>query len=245
MKKSINTEKSFSINNINEVYVCTSSPDINLIPIDGEEIKAHFHGDISTISEKNIPQLFCQTNGDKINIEVKSSGFGSWTGNIMLDVYIPNTYSQNVSAKASSGDIKIENFNVTSLKCRTSSGDIDLKSINVENTTLHTSSGDITCVNFEGNLDASTSSGDAFIDCATLSNSNMDVKSSSGDIEFKLPEDSQFNFKAKTSSGDITTEFPIAVLGTMSRKNFEGKIGDSNNTIKTRTSSGDIEIKKH
>lgn len=249
MKTSVNTEKSFGIENISEIYVSASSPNINLIPIDGLEIKAHLHGEVSSNSKECIPELVCSSEKNRIKIEVKRNpsnsinllGWSGWSGSLVLDVYVPNQYDEKIRTKTSSGDINIENFKIDRLKCSASSGDINISSIAVNSSTVSASSGDINVENFEGELSISTSSGDVGVNVCegsldiSTSSGKANVKGFSGDLDASTSSgkaDIQYNsfdsnkVKIKTSSGKVSLSLP----------------SDSSFNFETITSSGNMNI---
>lgn len=262
-KKIINIEKVYDIDNLNDIFIETSSTDVNIIPVDSDEIKIHLYGSAKASSEKSFPKLFTEIQGDKLTIEVRSFngfGFSFFSGDINLDIYIPKKYKNNLDIDVSSADViindlEINNFNfdsssgdldLKSLKSnesifKTSSGDIDLQSFKSNESTFKTSSGKINAEDFSGDLECVSSSGKIYFEYENFNN-NVYIKSSSGDIKLKLPNDSEFHLKADTSSGDIVTDFPISIIGSIKDDYLEGTFGNGDNKINIKTSSGDIEL---
>lgn len=247
MKKSISNEKKFDITGIKEIYVSTSSPDINIIPTDDTEVKAHLHGNVKAKSEEYIPNLVCSNSNSKILIELKRTqnssfnifNFGSWSGDLILDVYIPREYSNCIVSKVSSGNLDIKNLEVSNLTCKSSSGNIVIKSVKAKTGKINASSGTITIDELEGQFQISSSSGTInlshCIGSLNLSASsgkinasnlrgNLESSTSSGTAYIQYDKLDNINTNITTSSGSVKLNIPE----------------DSQFNIETKTSSGSI-----
>lgn len=262
-QKTINEEKVYKIDNFKDIFIETSSTDVNIIPVDSDEIKINLTGNARSSSEKSLPKLFTEVKGDKLIIDVRSfSGFGFsyFSGDINLDIYLPKKYKNNLDIDVSSADVIINDLEINNFNFNTSSGDLDLKDLESNKSTFKSSSGDlnlksfksnesifktssgkVNAEDFSGDLECVSSSGKIYIEYENFNN-NIYIKSSSGDIKLKLPNDSDFHLKADTSSGDIVTDFPISIIGSIKDDYLEGTFGNSNNKIEIKTSSGDIEL---
>ncbi|MTI48702.1 MAG: DUF4097 domain-containing protein [Firmicutes bacterium] len=249
MKKIVDVKKSFSIKDINRIYIKVSSPNINLIETNEDKLKVHFHGEVSTNNENNIPQLFCEVEEGKINIEVKIEktsnfnliGFNSWRGSLVLDVYLPNTYKEDLITKASSGDTYISNISIYNLECNSSSGNIVANYIKASISNFRTSSGDALFENYEGKLSISTSSGKAKV---KSHKGPLDISTSSGSIDI---EDLNGDLNASTSSGKLNAKYNDFNECTSDIKTSSGKVSlglppESCFKIHAKASSGNIDI---
>lgn len=241
----INEEKIYQLNNINTIFINVSSSDVDIIPVDDNEIKINLTGKVKVSSEKAIPRLETKINGKNLIIEVKRNsswiGFFSYSGHINLEVYIPKEYKNNLNIDVSSADVTINDLEINNLIFDSSSGDLDLKSLKSNESTIKVSSGKVEAIDFNGDLEVVSSSGKIYVEYEEFNN-NIFIKSSSGDVKLKLPQSSEFYLKADTSSGDIDTAFPISILGTIKDDYLEGTCGNSNNRIEIKASSGDIEL---
>lgn len=260
IEKDIDEEKFEEIDGINHIKIETSFIDVNIITENRNDIKIRYNGHLRA---NYIPELETDKSGNTLRIYFKRNKTSSYTvtsSNVKLDVYIPNTYKDNIDIISSSGDVYISNMelsqldlsassgyitvdNITtdSLYTQTSSGDQIIKNVTSMKSNLNASSGTLEVSNYKGDLYANTSSGDMKFDYSTFDNSII-ANASSGEIEIILPNDSQFNLNANTSSGQIKVDFPIKI----SRKDddsLSGTVGNSFNNIKVTTSSGDIWIR--
>lgn len=261
----INEEKTSNVNGIKEIRVSVASPDINIIPVEGSEVKAILNGKIISSGPYTTPVLECSTSGDTLYINVNSKTnmtIGFFSSSLRLDVYIPNSYSSILKLSSSSGNFNVKNLKLSSLECNASSGDTNIENISADNFVFNTSSGSLKAdklttktsklsnssgskrvTGFTGDLKVSSSSGDTKIDYAAFDN-NINVESSSGSVEIRLPENSNFYLSARTSSGGIKTDFPITVKGETGRHELIGTVGSDKNKVKIDTSSGSIKILK-
>lgn len=242
--KTINEEKVYQVDNLNDIFIKTSSKDIKIVPVDSNEIKINLIGEVKASPEKIIPRLETKVNGDMLIIEVKTFsviGFTYIAGDVDLEIYLPKKYKNNLNIDVSSADVTIRDLEVKDFHFDASSGELDIKSFKSNESRIKTSSGKITAVDFSGDLQLVTSTGRVYVEYESFNN-NTFIKSSSGDIKLKLPETSEFYIKAVTSSGDIATNFPISIFGSVNDDHLEGTFGNSSNKIELVTSSGDIEL---
>jgi DUF4097 and DUF4098 domain-containing protein YvlB len=66
----------------------------------------------------------------------------------------------------------------------------------------------------------------------------------SGGLEFTVPADSGFELEAETFSGGITSDFDVTVSGKLSRRELRGVVGKGGTSVRLKTFSGSIRIKK-
>ncbi len=206
-------EDTYSISELEQIYINVKSTDITVKPSKDNEIHITIYGEkeeevSSTLTDnqltitKNTKNEFC-------------FGFCFVNNNeIVLD--LPVDMSTTLYFKTSSGDIQIADFPNINVNAETSSGDIafgtvkningktqsgDVEGKNVEHVSFHTSSGDIRFNNIKGKVDLKTSSGDIDIkNFQILENSNIDT--TSGDVSISHITDTYI--ATKTRSGDTT-----------------------------------------
>lgn len=261
----INNENSVSINGINNINVNVSSTQINLIPYDGSEVKAHLYGNIATSASYPKPELECYSNGDTIYINMKSKNimiFGFFSSDLKLDVNVPAAYSNGLKLNSSSGNINLTGLKLKKLSCNLSSGSTNIKQVSTDEFDYNSSSGSIIAENlitktsilnsssgsqrligFTGDLKASSSSGSIRAEYTSYNN-NININASSGSVTVKLPESSTFYLDAAASSGSIRSSFPIAVTGNNGRHELKGTVESDKNKVLIHTSSGSINIEK-
>lgn len=71
-----------------------------------------------------------------------------------------------------------------------------------------------------------------------------EIKTHSGDVRMTIPADSAFDFEANTFSGDIDTDFEIQVVGKISPREIHGTVGKGGATVKLKSFSGNVDLKK-
>ena len=107
--------------------------------------------------------------GSKLKIEIKYPKVLFNNDNVVLDVYIPQDYTGNINIDTVSADVDISGLDLNDFKCKTVSGDLRIESIGSDNLTLHTTSGDVDIVDFSGNLEADSVSGDIDVErCSSV-----------------------------------------------------------------------------
>jgi len=259
----VNDEKTLQIAGIKDVRVNTSSTSIHVIPYDGKELKTSLNGGVISSGPYIKPKLEAYTSGETLYINVGNKTnivFGFFSSSLKLDVYIPNSYTNNLKLNSSSGSINVMDLKLSKLECTSSSGSTKIENISADTFIQHSSSGSLTANNlttkssqissssgskrlfgFTGDLKSTSSSGSTKIEYTTFDN-NIDISASSGSVEITLPEASQFYLDASASSGSIKSDFPITVSGSNDRHKLKGTVGSDKNKVKVHTSSGSIRI---
>lgn len=214
-------EEKYSVDEIKEIEVLSRSADIVVYKTTDNNIKV-----VQKSSSKNTKRLFESSSSNGIlKIDGREStknfciGFCFW--DVVLEIYIPSIYENDIKIETASGDITIELENLSKLKANTASGDIELKrSLIAEEVDLKSISGDIETVIIQA--------------------SNISIESTSGDIESTRLEE---NIYLKTISGkiecdNIKGEATISTVSGDIDIDYFNIIGNS----KITSTSGDIEI---
>ncbi len=68
--------------------------------------------------------------------------------------------------------------------------------------------------------------------------------SHSGEVRLFLPGDSSFDLEASSFSGSVTTDFPVQVIGKLSGKTIQGRVGKGGAEVQAKAFSGSVEIRK-
>ncbi len=243
---SIDEVKTFDIDQLKEIYIHSVSSDVSVFSTDEEDIKIHFYGRSALKSEKALPKLITNLEGRKLKIEIeypKVLFYWAAAADVLLDIYIPRDYRDNVIIDAVSAEVDISNLDINNFQCKTVSGDLKIKSLGSDNLTLKTTSGDVNIMDFTGNLKADSVSGDIDVRYRVFDN-NIDIKTISGKVEIDLPQNAEFYLKTNTVSGEVVTKFPITIISFNKMNQLEGTVGTGDNSIIIDTVSGDIYISK-
>ncbi len=242
---SIDEVKTFNIYQLREIYIHSVSSDVSVFSTDEEDVKIHFYGRSALKSEKALPKLITNLEGSKLKIEIEyPKVLFSWAASdILLDIYIPRDYRDNVIIDAVSAEVDISNLDINNFQCKTVSGDLRIESLGSDNLTLKTTSGDVNLMDFTGNLKADSVSGDIDVRYRVFDN-NIDVKTISGKVTIDLPQNAEFYLKTNTVSGEVVTKFPITIISFNKMNQLEGTVGTGDNSIIIDTVSGDIYINK-
>ena len=240
---SIDEVTTFGIDQLKEIYIHSVSSDVSVFSTDEEDIKIHFYGKFAAESEKVLPKLIANIEGNQLKIEIKYPKVLFNNDNVVLDVYIPQDYTGNINIDTVSADVDMNGLDLNDFKYKTVSGDLRIESLGSDNLKLHTTSGDVDIVDFSGNLEADSVSGDIDVEYRVFDN-NVDVKTISGKVKIDLPKNSEFYLKTNTVSGEVVTEFPITIISFGKMNQLEGTVGTGDNRIIVDTVSGDIYINK-
>ena len=157
-------------------------------------------------------------------------------------ITVPEDAGQiEINAKSSSGDIMTDHVNISG-KLHASSGDILISnsevscdSVKADKVEIDVSSGDIELLRvFADDLKCETSSGDITINETEAG--DFDAHASSGEITVSLiGDEDDYSYELKATSGDIKFN------GQKIEDKYE-KDNGTDNKIKIKTSSGDIDI---
>ena len=158
------------------------------------------------------------------------------------DIEVEESRFSRVTVKTTSGEIDIEDVDADYLSVDTTSGDIMGETVRTSETEISATSGSIRIEDFTGDARAESVSGDIRIMYSAFEN-DVSLKTTSGDAVLLLPAGASFGLSAGTVSGDIDCDFPVTVEGAkMTRKQFEGTVGDGAHEVSVKTVSGDIRI---
>ncbi len=240
---SIDEVKTFNIDQLKEIYIHSVSSDVSVFSTDEEDIKIHFYGRSALKSEKALPKLITNLEGSKLKIEIEYPKVLFYNANVVLDVYIPQDYRENIIIDIVSADVDMSNLGINNFQCKTISGDLRIESLGSDNLTLNTTSGDVNIINFLGNLKADSVSGNINVGYGVFDN-NIDIKTISGKVKIDLPQNAEFYLKTNTVSGEVVAKFPITIISFNKMNQLEGTVGTGDNSIIIDTVSGDIYINK-
>jgi len=240
---SIDEVKTFGIDQLREIYIHSVSSDVSVFSTDEEDIKINFYGRSAFKSEKALPKLITNLEGSKLKIEIKYPKVVFYNANVVLDVYIPQDYRENIIIDTVSADIDISNLDINNFQCKTVSGDLRIESLGSDNLALNTTSGNINILDILGNLKADSVSGDINVGYRIFDN-NVDIKTISGKVKIDLPQNAEFYLKTNTVSGEVVAKFPITIISFNKMNQLEGTVGTGDNRIIVDTVSGSIYLNK-
>ena len=240
---SIDEVKTFSIDQLKEIYIHSVSSDVSVFSTDEEDIKIHFYGRSALKSEKALPKLITNLEGSKLKIEIEYPKVVFYNANVVLDVYIPQDYRENIIIDTVSADVDISNLDINNFQCKTVSGDLRIESLGSDNLALNTTSGYVNIIDFSGNLKADSVSGDINVGYRVFDN-NVDIKTISGKVKIDLPQNAEFYLKTNTVSGEVVAKFPITIISFNKMNQLEGTVGTGDNRIIVDTVSGSIYLNK-
>lgn len=273
---SVANEIRFSLEGITDVTISYDEEQITFYPAEGDELI------IKEYMTKNKSNYYANVkqSGDSIHISEGGKPFFKSGFSRRIEVFLPASYMDALKITTTDGDIDLSNvaLQLTTLRIDSTAGTVDVKcavassihlsttsgtlnlgSLEAESIRLDTTSGNVSCDELIGNVEYTSTSGNADIRSAVGSGSykannsgklNVNYVEVTGDLYFfnkneninlTLPDSLSFEFEATTKNGSVSTTFGecIAVDGRTTR----GIVGsDPTISVKTETNNGNIEV---
>lgn len=237
----IDEEKTQSVTGISNIYVNTTSDEINFIKTDSNELKAHFHGNYSSSDKEFKPEFTVTTSGSEIRIKVDYKnhiGVLMFNSNLKLDVYLPASYTKNLDIGTSSAGVNIDE--ITSLEsfiCKTTSGSINAKLVNAGKAELGASSGSTRINGAFGSIDFHATSGEFNSDGITAKSASF--QTSSGAIRVNITTD---DLKLHSTSGEIMSSNVTAKTCSAGASSGRIELVGNPGRLEASTTSGEVKL---
>ncbi|WP_032121456.1 DUF4097 family beta strand repeat-containing protein [Clostridium amazonitimonense] len=260
----VDEEKSIDISSTNNIKIDTVSADIRILISDDHNVKATLKGYIKSSQEVSTPKLDMTEQKDTIYIRSQGKSFigpSSYSENLTLEVFIPESYVNNLYIKSTSSDVTIETLNLNSFNINTTSGTINAGEITVknfdfgstsgdlkidklksDNNQIKTTSGNIKVDSMEGKLSLKSTSGDSYLYYRDMPSGEININAISGKVELLTPSNAEFFINSSSTSGNIALNKPI-ILEVKKEHQIKGVVGSDKCKVNIKTTSGDIRIK--
>lgn len=265
-----------SLKNISDITISYDEEAILFYPAEGSELI------VKEYMTKNKSRYYAHVkqSSDSVHISEGGKPFFKSGFSRRIEVFLPASYMQaltvtttdgnidltNVGLQLSSlridstaGTVDIEKAAASTIHFSTTSGTLNLGSIEADSIRLETTSGTLTCSELTGNVEYTSTHGNADIKSAAGSGSYKTNHSGSlhvnyikvtGDlylfdkndaIHLTLPKDLSFAFEAVTKNGSVSTTFEECM--TADGRTIHGIVGSSPTvSVKTETNNGTIEV---
>ena len=220
----VDEERTEALQGISSISIEGVSEDIKLIPVETDEVKAHFYGNYSSTNADFKPELIVERTGSSLKIKIQykpNLRVMNYRANLNLDVYIPKQFTDNLELKSTSGDIDADELILESFKYNNVSGNLNVDRINAKKATFVTVSGEVAIEGLFDSFSFDSVSGYLSSDNFESKASNLDT--TSGEI------------KLAGNPGDITATSVSGNLA-LTYSSFANKIG-------AVTTSGEVTIK--
>jgi lia operon protein LiaG len=253
--------REFEVDAVTAIEADTISTDINIIPVDeGSVIKVHLYG---RVTPDVLPAEFARLSGNRLSVNVRPrlAISGNSRIDLTLDIYVPRGYVESLRVDTVSGDLNVTALDVAKINFKSVSGAMDASDLNLESMDFQsvsgnlrgrqfsagrgdfrTTSGDVDITGYSGHITARSVSGNLTVEFGDF-NHNIAFDTTSGRTRLYLPGDAGFTIRLETVSGKVNSDFPLSVHSS-SRNRFEGNIGDSDNIIRVKSVSGDVNLNK-
>jgi lia operon protein LiaG len=259
----VDEERSFPLSGVDALEAFSTSADIRFVKDGGDEIRYHLHG-TARGNTKSIPTLAVESTGKRLSAGSKppSRLIGSFSSNLILEVYLPDAYSGSISIRSVSGKIELPSGGYEDVAVETTSGGINLSGVGASEIEIETTSGAISAEGLVtssfgvkstsggirasgvlGRVNARSTSGSIDLTYRELSD-DADIDETSGRVRIRLPDDASFELDVRTTSGGIECEFPITIddASGRERNRLNGTVGSGGPEISIRTVSGGVEV---
>jgi DUF4097 and DUF4098 domain-containing protein YvlB len=237
----VDEEKTQPVTGVSNIYVNTTSDEINIIKTDSNELKARFHGTYSTNDREYGPEFTMTASGGEIRIKVEYKphiGILMFNSSLKLDVYLPAAYAKNLDIRATSADVNVDEIaSLEGFSCKTSSGNIRAGLVNAGKAELSATSGNISINGAFDSIKCGASSGQIESDRIKAKSAAFDT--TSGDIRVNADAD---ELMLNASSGNVTAGRVYS--NSCRAETSSGTITLSGNPgkLETSSSSGDVNL---
>ncbi|HEX7063732.1 MAG TPA: DUF4097 family beta strand repeat-containing protein [Bacillales bacterium] len=252
------------LRNVDKIEIDADATNINLIPEeDRHKLMVDLHGGGSENVDLNVHRA-----GHELEISVDHSWceWFSFGEEMILDVYVPGNYNQNIAVDLGSGNLNFHGASkkdpmvLNKLEVDMSSGNADLQYLQlhqivydgssgnfeaewltVKKSLFDISSGNIELAHYTGALDAELSSGKFKAQIERL-RGPIDIEASSGIISLDLPDEADFTYQGNVSSGMIRNDYPLQNKRVDEENVVKGSHGTGEYPVNLEVSSGIINL---
>lgn len=220
------------------ISVHTASGDASLSDIKAHQIKLHCtSGDIQA-NKLRAEECYLQTSSGDIEIAKLVAG-STYAKAASGDLTLTDIRGEHMEIALASGDVELEDVIMVKGMIDVRSGDVEADRIQVESLTVDTKSGDVELNEFSGGLNGKSISGD--FDLGIVDYATVQLDSWKGDIAVEIDQVIGLNAAYDIAySSDMETNLPFERDGQSRR--LTGVTGDGENSIRIKSSAGDIKI---
>ncbi len=231
----INQELPLNLKNIHKLNINSKSALLRVEFINDEMARISLQGQLKAPENQASPKLEAQREGSlqRVSLEFPST-LQPIHCQLLIKLYIPNSYKHSINIKSTSGTLDIKGGNLEELQLSTISGDLKIEDLRANRHILKTISGSISLSNTEGSIEAFSTSGDIAIDSSSIGN-NISINTTSGNSIIKLP------FKTEPLLDGITATGRLIQLPEGVHKASE-LIAASTEKLYLRSVSGDFQL---
>jgi hypothetical protein len=184
-----------------------------------------------------------KNSGNKITVEIKKPKLG-WNEsvNVRLDAKLPNK-TNILHLGTHNGAVTVSNIK-GKVDGSTHNGRIKTSRISGE-TKLETHNGAVVCEGISGNAWMTTHNGSikTFFAADAPGVCEISLETYNGSIDLKTPSNLSAAIDVSTHNGSIKTELPITLIGKVSKRKLQGKIGEGLGKLQLGTHNGSIKIR--
>lgn len=155
------------------------------------------------------------------------------------------TGPRNLGSSGWTVSVRVQVPTGTAIDARTTNGAIDVGAtwgaVNVR-----TTNGSITLADIAGRMEARTTNGSirASMSAAADMPEAVELRTTNGSVRLAVPEGTSARVNLSTTNGRINTDLPIAVQGTVTRRQLTGMLGNGGPEIRVSTTNGSITISR-
>lgn len=272
----IANEIHFSLEEISDLTISYDEEAITFYPAEENELI------VKEYMTKNRSSYYARVTQTDSSIHISEGGKPFFKSGFSrrIEVFLPTSYMETLTVTTTDGNIDLtevelqlsklridstagavdlESAAASSIHLSTTSGAMELGSLEAENIRIDTTSGNVTCDELTGDVEYTSTSGNADIKSASGSgsykaNNSGDLRVNyvevNGDLYFfnkneninlTLPENLSFEFEATTKNGSVSTAFSECI--TVDGRTTRGIVGNAPTVnVKVETKNGNIEV---
>jgi DUF4097 and DUF4098 domain-containing protein YvlB len=184
-----------------------------------------------------------KSSDNKITVEIKKPMLGMHESvSVSLDAKVPNK-TNILLLGTHNGAVTVSNIQ-GKIDSSTHNGRIKASEVSGE-TKLKTYNGSVICNEISGNAWMTTHNGSVKTSYAADAPSvcEISLKTYNGSIDIKTPPNISAAVDVFTHNGSIKTDLPITLIGTVSKRRLQGKIGEGLGKLELSTHNGSIKIR--
>lgn len=236
----IDEKRSFDLTGIKTIKITAVSEDV-LLTASGDRLEASLSGSYSSFGKKI--EWITEKQGDSLVLYIDYPVFGLFSSQLQTRVQIPATFTGEVIVGSVSGNCRLTGpgqCDWSLFKLKSVSGDLSIEQAEMTRITCSTVSGKIDIGQTSAQITGDTVSGNIDIEWRSFAESSL--KTVSGKIELKLPAASDCKITFTTVSGNFSNKDLSIQVSEQSKKGFIGSMNNGQKKLTVGSVSGDLKM---
>ncbi|QSO51656.1 DUF4097 family beta strand repeat protein [Alicyclobacillus curvatus] len=246
---------------VQSLQVTADAASVYIHPGSSNQIVVHAYGSLVGIKPSDFTLDVTQQGNQVIVNLLKHNVFSFGLNSIRLkvDVEVPKHLYDSVNARASAGNVTVQNLSAKNLTLRSNAGSVNASqvtgsvkasssagSVQIHDITgdvnLESNAGSIQAGSIDGTIHATSSAGSITINLPAITH-NITAKSTAGQVRITTATaPPALQFTLQTSAGRINFNLPNATFHVNQSSDVEGSIGTGGPVMNLSASAGSIQV---